>query len=318
MPFTGASGTSNKQASKWLIENEPVKVQIHGHWPTLGVHGDTLVHSRVPALVDASVVDPCDPAKDHSDAATPHRFTMVNYATRLEVCMANQDISRIPNLIEAIEIEVGKIKLDYGFYARMDTVVGDPSIGGLPDLVAPGNVLDLAGGLLSFACLEAAFNLVTANNGRPTVIMSNSRSQESYRNLCWAAGIEPPSMPWRWYDPFKGWQTGDVTEFHGVPWLINDKMDQGPLPANRRIYFMVLGDDGGTGPTRGLVKIMPADLVRNPYILRATSGVPDFVAQEVNMTRDIWLTMPAGLALGSQGALSILQNFAHIGTCLGA
>jgi len=39
------------------------------------------------------------------------------------------------------------------------------------------------------------------------------------------------------------------------------------------------------------------------------------VNQTVNMTKDIWVTMPAGLALGSQGALSLLTNFEHVGEC---
>lgn len=317
MPFSGAGSTQSVEASKWLIENQPVKIQINGHWPTLGVRGNTYTHARIPKLTPATVPGPCEPVADNSDVATQAKFTFVNYSTRVQVCMEDEDLNRNPNLIAPLEIELGKIKLEYGFFARMDTTTGVPETGGLPDLVAPGNVLNVSGLPLSFPCLEQAFNLITANNGRPTVIMSNTRSQESYRNLCWAAGIEPPLMPWRWYDPFKGWVSGWVTSFHGVPWLINDMMDQDPLPGNRRIYFMVLGDDGGRGPTRGLVRICPADLLRNPYILRMTNGVPDFGNQVVNMTRDLWLTMPAGLALGSQGALSILQNFDHVGVCGG-
>jgi hypothetical protein len=46
-------------------------------------------------------------------------------------------------------------------------------------------------------------------------------------------------------------------------------------------------------------------------------GVPDFANQGVRMTKDIWMSMPAGLSLGSQGALSILTNFAHVGDCAG-
>ncbi|MCZ7605058.1 MAG: hypothetical protein M5U25_03100 [Planctomycetota bacterium] len=48
-----------------------------------------------------------------------------------------------------------------------------------------------------------------------------------------------------------------------------------------------------------------------------TNGVPDFVNQTVNMTKDIWVSMPAGLALGTQGALSLLSNFEHVGECAG-
>ncbi|MBE7491949.1 MAG: hypothetical protein HS108_09385 [Planctomycetes bacterium] len=45
--------------------------------------------------------------------------------------------------------------------------------------------------------------------------------------------------------------------------------------------------------------------------------MPDFANQGVRMTKDIWMSMPAGLSLGSQGALSILTNFAHVGDCAG-
>ncbi|MBX3460936.1 MAG: hypothetical protein KF696_13385 [Planctomycetes bacterium] len=102
-----------------------------------------------------------------------------------------------------------------------------------------------------------------------------------------------------------------------MPWLINDKMFQGDNPLQRRIYFMVMGDDSGPGPTRGVVRIMPRNLVSRPYIKRVTNGVPNFADQNITMTKDIWMSMAAGLALGSQGALSILQNFAHVGECAG-
>lgn len=59
------------------------------------------------------------------------------------------------------------------------------------------------------------------------------------------------------------------------------------------------------------------ELLQNPYIKRVTNGVPDFANQGVRMTKDIWMSMPAGLSLGSQGALSILTNFAHVGDCTG-
>lgn len=319
MPFTGASGTANTQASKWLVENDPRRIQLHSHLPAFGVAGGFLTYSRVPALVAAPVVDPCAPAKDHSDGAAPVRFGMVEYATRLQVCNADQDVFRDPNLIEEINIITAEVKCWYGYYGRMDVLTGNPVLGGLPDLVAPGRVVDMAGVPLSFPCLSRAFHLVTANSGHPCAIMSNARSRESYENLCRASGFDVPMISWRWYCPAtRMWIDGWVPAFNGVPWLINDEMNPGVLPADRRIYFMVLGDDEGKGPTRGLTRLVPAAMVQSPFVLRVTNGVPDFVNQEVNMTKDIWLTMPAGLALGSQGALSMLTNFEHVGECGGA
>lgn len=317
MPFSGAGLTASVQATQWLVENQPIKVQVWGRWPWLGVRGSTLTYARVPQLAAALAVNSCAALGANDDTATQIQYGMVEYATRFQYCNADEDIYRDPNRVEQMLTELGRIKLAYGYYGRMDTSVGSPVTGGLPDLCAPGNVLNLGGAALSFPCLEQAFDLVTANSGRPSIIMSSSASMRSYRNLCWAAGIEPPQMPWRWYDPFEGWVSGLVTSFKGVPWLINDMMDQAPTPTNRRIYFMVLGDDSKPTPTRGVTGIRPADLMNNPIIKRSTQGVPQFDGENisVNMTKDVWLTMPAGLALGSQGALSILQNFAHVGSC---
>ena len=319
MPVTGAANTANVQATLHAIENEPVIIQVNGHWPTLGVRGGILVNTRVPLLTNAAESTACAIVPETSDAFSQVRFTFVYYATRLKICNFDQDLYQDPNSIEAMATNLMKIKLDYAYYARMDTATGNPAAGGLPDIVAPGRVLDVGGAPLSFACLERAFSLVTANNGRPTIIMSTSRTLESFRNLCWNTGTVPPELPWKWYDPAtRRWVQGVVTSFRGVVWLINDQMFQGDDSTQRRIYFMVMGDDGGAGPTRGVVRIVPPHQVRTPYIKRVTNGVPDFTDQDVSMTKDIWMSMPAGLALGSQGALSILQNFEHVGECLAA
>lgn len=284
----------------------------------IGVSGGVLVNTRVPLLADGVVAQACAVVPETSDAFSAVRFTYVYYATRLQVCNFDQDLYDDPNNIEEMATNLMQVKLDYAFWGRMDTLTGSATTGGLPDLVAPSRVVNAGGAPLSFACLEAAIALVTANSGRPTMIMSNSRSLQSFRNLCWAAGISPPEIPWKWYDPAnRRWVTGNVTAFRGVVWLINDKMYQGPDATQRRIYFMVMGDDGGPGPTRGLARIVPRKLLRNPYIKRVTNGVPDFANQGVRMTKDIWMSMPAGLSLGSQGALSILTNFAHVGDCTG-
>jgi hypothetical protein len=84
---------------------------------------------------------------------------------------------------------------------------------------------------------------------------------------------------------------------------------------NDRIYFMVLGDDGGAGATRGIVGIVPAERVGNPFVKRVTQGVPDFPTSSVKTALDVWVTLTAGLAMGSQGALSILESFGQLDGC---
>jgi len=316
MPFSGAPDTANIQAAKWFVENEPRRIQIHGVMPVFGVNGGFLVYPRVPAIKPAQVVAPCEPADDISTQVTPARFGMVQYVARVPVCMADQAIYRHPTDIVDGNVALGEIENWYGYYGRMDTATGDPVFGGLLDLVAPGRIVDLGGAALSFPCLSRAYHLVTANNGKPTIIMSNARTLESYENLSRLSGLNLEYLPWRWYCPAtRSWKEGEIPSFNGTPWVINDEMNAGVLPQDRRIWFMVLGDDGGRGHTRGLTRIVPAGMEHNPFILRTTNGVPDFANQTVNMTKDIWLTMPAGLALVSQGALSLLTNFEHVGEC---
>lgn len=318
MPFQGAPDTANVQAAKWFVENDPPRIQIHGVMPDLGVDGGFLVYPRVPAIRPAQVIGPCRPADDISTQVTPARFGMVQYVARVPVCMADDAIYQRPTSMVEGNITLGEMQNWYGYYGRMDTATGDPVFGGLLDLVAPPRIVDMGGAALSFPCLSRAYHLVTANNGKPTVIMSNARTLESYENLTRLSGLELEYLPWRWYCPAtRAWKEERIPSFNGTPWLINDEMNAGVLPADRRIWFIVLGDDGGKGPTRGLTRIVPAGMELKPFIVRTTNGQPDFVNQTVNMTKDIWVTMPAGLALGSQGALSLLTNFEHVGECPG-
>ncbi len=142
--------------------------------------------------------------------------------------------------------------------------------------------------------------------------MSSSRELRTYEQMCRDAGFAPPQMPWRWYNPsFGRMEESLVTQFNGTPWLINGcqagEDDAGPDA--QRIYFMVLGDDAGKGPTRGVTGIVPKDRLGNFFVRRDTNGVQDFVGIATKPVLDMWVTFPAGLAIGSQGAISLIQNF---------
>ena len=85
---------------------------------------------------------------------------------------------------------------------------------------------------------------------------------------------------------------------------------------------MVMGDDGGPGPTRGVTGIVPGAVGRAMFAKRTVQGIfspsgggPGTPAMQPGL--DVWVSMPAGLALGSQGALSIIQNFARVESCGG-
>ena len=189
-----------------------------------------------------------------------------------------------------------------------------------------------AGGALTLDCLDHAYQLVTANEGRPTLIMSSTRGLRLYQKLCRDKGYDAPKMPWPWYNPATGrMEQRLVTEFNGTPWLVNGLMvsESSATAADQRIWFMVLGDDAGQGPTRGVTGIIPSHRAGNLFVKRATNGsvisslnlevpsVPYIAAIDVPVlpVTDTWVSFPAGLAVGSQGALSLIHNFAAPADC---
>src|SRR5690606_17246790 len=150
---------------------------------------------------------------------------------------------------------------------------------------------------------------------RPTLIMSSKRTLRTYRKLCRDAGFKPERVDWRRYDPAKRAMVADTVDaFNGTPWLINDFID--PMaPGGERTYFMMMGDDDGPGPTRGVSGIIPAAQGGNPFNKRVVQGILDPIGggpgtPAMKPGLDVWVSMPAGLALGSQGALSIIENYA--------
>ena len=129
MPVTGAVNTANVQAALHAIENEPVIIQPNGHMADIGVSGGVLVNTRVPLLADGVVAQACAVVPETSDAFSGVRFTYVYYATRLQICNHDQDLYQDPNSIEEMATNLMRVKLDYAFWGRMDTLTGSPTTG---------------------------------------------------------------------------------------------------------------------------------------------------------------------------------------------
>jgi hypothetical protein len=207
----------------------------------------------------------------------------------------------------------------------------------LLDIIGANQSVNLGGGgnPLTLDCMDHAYNLVTANNGRPTHIMTSSRGLRTYQSLCRAAGYEPPKVPWNWYDPaLKRMVPGEAPSFNGTPILINDMMVSAgsTAEADQRIYFMALGDDGNAGPGRGVVGFVPEARKHSMFVRRETMGFPEVnpitftvppAGEDVTLEptanlkseKTVWVSFPAGLAIGSQGALSMVHNFAPVSDC---
>jgi hypothetical protein len=267
---------------------------------------------NVAAITPAPVNRACATVAETTDTLQNATFPLVDFVARRQVCFTDQDRYRRPTDPEEAEYMLALAELVYGYFAWLDAA---PGAGGLRDYIDPAREFNLGGGSLTFTCLNAAYNLVVANNGRPTVIMSSSRELRTYEGLCWAAGFAPPQMPWRWYNHSKGaMEDGLVTQFNGTPWLINGCMagEASADPDDARIYFMVLGDDGSAGPTQGVTGIAPADRIGQPFVKRTTNGTQNFAGGPTLPVLDMWVSFPAGLAIGSQGAISLLSNFIQI------
>ena len=92
---------------------------------------------------------------------------------------------------------------------------------------------------------------------------------------------------------------------HGTPWYLNDLIETRVVGQARvsNIYFMVLGDHGQPGPGHGVTGIIPEPKAGTMFERRATQ-------ETGGSTIFVDWTWPAGIAMGSKSALSILQDAA--------
>ncbi|MBE7490899.1 MAG: hypothetical protein HS108_03910 [Planctomycetes bacterium] len=313
MPVTNADLLADDLLALSLVENSPVKIPFFQAWIWQEVAGKSLTYARTPLLAPATEITACANVPEQEAAVSQAGFEFVDFATRYAICASDLDRFRHPQLLQSVFYAIAKRRILYAYAARLGAATGNPAQGGLRDLADPARVINLAGGALTLPCLDEAYERVTAGTGRPTLIMSHSRSLRTYRNLCRVAGFKPERVPFRWYNPaIGGMQEGSVDALNGTPWLANDMLGSTP----ERTYFMVVGDDGNAGPTRGVTGIVPAHLGRNMFIKRTVPAIISVEAAESQPGEETWVTMPAGLALGSQGALSIIENYTIIGPCV--
>ena len=319
MSLSNANLLAQEHLAAWLIENSPIKLQIARLWPFLGVQGGTLKYAReTGVLTPAEQISDCSGIADSSDSAEEVSFVIRDFMTRYSVCFADQDRYRHPNSIDATEYALAIRKLLYAYFAFLDNIAAAGSLWNIMDAsrrIAMGGLVPL-----TLDCMNQAYNLVVENDGRPTVIMASSRTLRSYQSLCYAAGYEPPKVAFNWYNPAKRrMEQSWAPAFNGTPILINDMMRSATLndPAEQRIWFLALGDDGKSGPTRGVTGIVPEDLKGRMFIKRETNGIADNTGGggPPQSAIDVWVNWPVGLATGSQGAISVIHQFQPVSDC---
>ena len=319
MPLSNASLLADDVLSAWIVENSPVKLQIARVWPFMGVRGGSLRYARqIEQLVPGAQVTDCTPVGDSSDSPEDEQFLIREFITRYSICFADQDRYRHPNNLDAAEYALAVRKLLYAYFAFLDDTT--PGSRSLWDIMDTSRRVDPGGGALTLDCLNEAFNLLVENDGRPTIGMASSRTLRTYQSLCYAAGYEPPKVSFDWYNPAKRrMEKGWAPAFNGVPIMINDRMASATseLAADQRIWFLTLGDDGRSGPTRGVTGIVPDALKHRMFVKRETNGIADNSGggSAPQTALDVWVTWPVGLATGSQGAISVIHNFAPVSAC---
>lgn len=320
MPTQNPQFLNSIPAAAYAVERAPRKIQHMRRMPFNGVPGRELLYAQVGALTAAGINTPCDAVKDNSSDFIQASFGMTYLTTRKRICHANQDILHTPITPRQAEYVLALRELIYGFSSRLDGAPGPANPLALRNYIEADRIVDGGGLPLSFHCLGEAWHRVDANDGRPTMIMSATSALETYELLCRTSGFEPPTVPFMWYDPaLKRMKLDSVTSFNGTPWLINDEMEgkTNPAPGAQRIYFMVMGDDTGSGPTRGVTGLAPQALLGSMFVKRVIPAAYDIEAGFTDPTAadDMFVGWPVGIAVPSPAAISMLQNFTIAGPC---
>ncbi len=331
MPLTNAMDLAQILTESWLIENYPWTLQIPRAWAWRGIAGSKLIFPRTAKMTTFGSVGTgtCDseiPDQTNQVESTPE-FELVSLLTRYSICMGDVDRIRDPQLLDRVLWELAKIRLLYTYFERVGKVNSTVSqFPGLPDIVGAGQTIDMATASLTFAAVDQAYRLVVSNQGRPNAIMSNRRALRTFASMYFTGGGgEPNKVLDTWMDPIRGQVTAEITAFNGTPWYINDLIpDDEPEPGTETgtIFFMVLGDDSGPGPYRGITGIVPQGLESNWFVKRQANGISGTqmltvpagggvfaITPPTLPTVDTFVSWPTGLAMGAQGALSILKGF---------
>ncbi len=317
MSLSNAFLLGDSPVARWLVENSPVAIPFLDYWAWQGIDGQSLTCPRGTELTPAAVKSDCTEVTEALPTVSQTTFGLLDFIARYALFGADLDRVQFPTQLDAALYAIAKRQV---LYAYAQWIVNTAT--GLVTLCDASRIVDMAAGALTLDCLDDAYERVVAGTGRPTLIMSSKKGLRTYRSLCRAAGFKPEREPWTWYYPDKRRMgPGSVDSFNGTPWLVNDFINKSGLDGEY-IYFMVTGDDRGRGPTRGVTGILPRQQMGNPFNKRVVQGIFDPNAGGPGSPGmlpgiDVWVSMPASVAVGSQGALSIIRNFTTVADCGG-
>lgn len=306
MPTSGAENAGQNFLQPHIVETAPVPLQIARHMPVRYINGRALSFAVIDAMTPGTTLPACDDYTLQDYEIEQATYIYGELVSAFQTCSTTQDITGGPNNLNNSLRKKAERRLQQLFWELIDTgVAGSGSFLGLAGLLPAGQKV-VVGGVPTLQQFDDAYSLVVDNEAHPTAIMSNWGALKRYLALLRAAGLKPDLVDTVWADPVRGVVSGKVISVYGTPWYINGAMTTRPEGTN--IYFMVLGDNGEARPGHGLTMIMPADCRGNPYIEREWPmfKMDGGIAPTSTITRA--LHWPVGYALGSMGAVSMLEN----------
>ncbi|SEN01798.1 hypothetical protein [Nitrosomonas marina] len=311
---------SNDALAKWLVEDFPFRIQLSSIFPFIPVSGHSLRYATTDALMPGNAIGQNSPipedTKQPNDPNRVYRFAEI--ATHFRVSYKAQDIfSSNANDQVAVQMALAVRELLYRFwilFERGDASTNPEEFDGLLSLVNPGNTIDLQGRPLTLEDLDRTKELVRANDGRCVVIFTSSIGKRAINASHYVRGLRPDSEEMEFACPDGTTKFEHVLKFDGAPVYINDlnqvyecghnhvgaaispenvlELNGMEPPLATNIWFLSLGP----GNLHGIKPEKAQNIITRSTILADAS------------TLVYHLSMPAGIALGSSAALSVIRN----------
>ncbi|SFK49099.1 hypothetical protein SAMN05216302_1007125 [Nitrosomonas aestuarii] len=310
---------SNDVQAKWLIEDFPFRIQLASVLPFLPVAGDALRYTTTSVLQPGVTIGFEEGIMEDTKMPNDQKrnFTFAEIATHFRVSYKAQDVfSSNVNDQVSVQMALAIRELLYKFWMLFES--GDSAnpgeFDGLQKLVDPSRILDLGFRPLTLEVLEQGKELVRTNDGRGTVVFTNSIGKRAIHAAHWTRGLTPQYTDMIFPCPRNENHTERVLTVDGAPVYVNDlnqnldgspdAPDGEPVPENplapdsagigTNIWFFSMGENNLHGMT-------PAALDTGLFVTRSTM-LPD------GSTLVYHVTMPASIALGSASSLAVIKN----------
>lgn len=287
-----------------LNEEEPKIIQLAEVLPFYPVSGNPFRYATADELPDAEAKGIGEITDQTTNANDPNREArFAQLVTKFQVSYGAQEgLSNVNDQVE-VQKEMAKRRLQYKFWDLFESgdttaapPVGPAVFDGLKRLIDEGNEHDAGNNPLTATMIHKAISLLTANNGYPTAIYTSLEGWGAIFEL-FNTDLMVQYVQRDVPSPCGGTTQQPKLAIDGIPVYKSSYVVTDGDPPVTSIYFMVLGPDNLHG-------IYPADL----------EGDSMFVFRKVNLTgaagstMEYHCTFPAGIALGSKGALSSIIN----------